>query len=267
MKDILIQFGPITVYSYGLFIALGIVAGYTHFIREAGRAKLDTNRLSNILFWSMLFAFVGAHLCYILLNLQYYLRNPLELIRIEDLRSGYVFLGGLAAGMVSSFLLLKKHKFDYALVMDLASPGLALAYSLGRIGCFLHGCCYGRVSHGVCAVWFPPDSPAGALLEPRIPTQLLSSLIGIAIFTILLLVRDRKRFKGEVFLAFIGLYSITRFGIEFLREDHYLQVLFFDIGQWAYLCILMIVIGLYIRNALRYGCFVNRQKLTLPRPK
>lgn len=260
MKDILIQFGPITVYSYGFFIALGILVGYTHFIREARQEKLDTNRLSSILFWSMLVAFLGAHLTYLLLNFQYYVANPLELIRIENVRSGYVFLGGLAAGMVSSFFLLKKHRFDYLRVMDLASPGFALAYSLGRIGCFLHGCCYGRISQGICAVWFPPDSPAGALLQPRIPTQLLSSLVSIGLFTILLVVRDRKKFKGEVFLAFIVLYSMSRFLIEFLREDHYLQVLFLDIGQWAYLCIFLVAMGLYMRKALLHGCFLGKKK-------
>lgn len=246
MKDILIQIGPLTIYSYGFFVAMGVLAGYYFLMHSAAKERLETADLSNIAIWSLLSGLLCAHLTYVFLNLNYFIENPKQML---DLRTGFVFAGGLIGGLGTGFILLKKLHFNVLQVMDLAAPGFAIAYSLGRIGCYLHGCCYGLVSHSVWGVCFPPDSPAGYIQEPRLPIQLLSSLISVVLFVFLLIIRDQKRFMGQVFYSYLILYSITRAGIEFLRDEHYKSLGFLDIGQWAYLGIAVVGVILYIKTA------------------
>jgi len=243
MRDILFQIGPIKIYSYGFFIAVGIMASYALLMQEARRKKVNTQVLSNIFFWSIIWAFLGAHLSFVILNAGYFVEHPLE---IFNLRSGFIFLGGFVSGVIASYVMIKKEKLDYFDVMDMVSPGLALAYAFGRIGCYMHGCCYGIVSTCLLAVQFPPDSPAGDVPYPRLPIQLLSSIVSIGIFSVLTVIRKHKHFKGQIFISYIILYSFTRFLIEFLRGEHYRQIGILDIGQWFYLALGIVSTAVYL---------------------
>ena len=129
MKDILLQLGPVKIYSYGFFVAAGLILGYNFLLREAARCKLNVERISSIAFWSIVWSLIGAHALYIRLNFEHFRYNPSEML---DLRSGYVFSGGLAAGMIAAYALLRKHRIEYLSVMDIAAPAFSQPSALGR---------------------------------------------------------------------------------------------------------------------------------------
>lgn len=117
--------------------------------------------------------------------------------------------------------------------MDLLVPFVALAQSLGRIGCFLNGCCFGKESF--YGIYFPSH---GAVL---IPTQLYSSLAMLIIFVILRIMQDMPHKQGQIFYAYLFLYSVKRFLIEFLRADN--KVIFSDLTLFQLLSLAVFVIS------------------------
>lgn len=146
---------------------------------------------------------------------------------------GLVYYGGLVFAILGGIVLLKRDRFDPWKAADLSAPGVALGLAFGRIGCLLAGCCFGTPSTGPLALFFPHHSPAseaqakakllGSVSLPALsvhPTQVFESLASLAVAAFCLLwVHGRKRYDGEVFLWFLGLYGLARFGLEFLRAD------------------------------------------------
>jgi len=153
---------------------------------------------------------IGARIFYVAYNFSYYFSNPLEIIMLQ--RGGLSWFGGLILGSISGLVYLKKHKFKVLEVLDLVIPFLALAQALGRIGCLLNGCCYGRES--VFGLYFESFGTT------VIPTQAYSSLLLLVIYGILRFLQERPHKRGEIFFTYLFLYSIKRFIIEFWRVDN-----------------------------------------------
>jgi phosphatidylglycerol:prolipoprotein diacylglycerol transferase len=146
---------------------------------------------------------------------------------------GLVYYGGLVFATLGAVVLLKRDRFDIWKASDLSAPGISLGLGFGRIGCLLAGCCFGQPSSGPLALVFPPHSPAseaqakakllagvGLPSLPVHPAQVYESLASIAVAAFCLFwVHARKRYDGQVFLWFLGLYGLARFCLEFLRAD------------------------------------------------
>ncbi|MBM4358235.1 MAG: prolipoprotein diacylglyceryl transferase [Deltaproteobacteria bacterium] len=146
---------------------------------------------------------------------------------------GLVYYGGLVFATVGAIVLLKRDRFDIWKASDLSAPGISLGLGFGRIGCLLAGCCFGTPSDGPLALVFPRHSPASEaqakakLLAnvnlpslPVHPAQVYESLASFAIAAFCLVwMHGRKRYDGQVFLVFLGLYGLARFALEFLRAD------------------------------------------------
>ncbi|MEM9069689.1 MAG: prolipoprotein diacylglyceryl transferase [Myxococcota bacterium] len=153
-------------------------------------------------------------------------------------RGGLAYYGGLIAAGLYGVYFLRKEKFPVLKGVDLVGLTIPIGLFFGRMGCFLGGCCFGKVSDHWAAVSFPPQSPASEsqwkrdLLENANldslavhPTQLYEAFGCLAIAAIgIVLIRPRKRFDGQVMLVFLGLYAVLRFGLEYLRDD--------DRGAW-----------------------------------
>jgi phosphatidylglycerol:prolipoprotein diacylglycerol transferase len=139
-------------------------------------------------------------------------------------RRGFVFHGGFLSAAIAGFIFLRKRGISFWKIGDLVSPGLSLGYAIARIGCFLNGCCYGKCTNSPLGIKFPDDAlcyiTSSMAPVPIHPTQLYSFFSSIVIFVILLMLRKRARFQGEVFVNYILLYSTYRFTIEFLRADY-----------------------------------------------
>jgi len=118
----------------------------------------------------------------------------------------------LILGSLAGFLYLKVKKQSIYRMLDLIAPFVALAQSIGRIGCFLNGCCFGRPS--VFGIYFPVHE------DILIPTQLYSSLGLLVIFILLRFLQERPHKEGQILFAYLFLYSLKRFFIEFLRIDN-----------------------------------------------
>jgi phosphatidylglycerol:prolipoprotein diacylglycerol transferase len=159
---------------------------------------------------------------------------------------GLTFYGGFIAASAAAWFLLKKDRFPFWKAADMAGMTIPLGLGFGRMGCLLAGCCFGRPTSAARALVFPGNSPASdwqhkhELLSshflpslPIHPTQIYESVTAFAIAACCLLyVHGRKRYDGQVFLTFVVLYSLARFGLEFWRSDDRGGVLGLSTSQW-----------------------------------
>ena len=210
MLPVLCQIGPFSIYSYGLMLALAFLAAAYLARAQARKEGLDAELIFNLSFFSLLWGILGARLFYIFENLSYYIKNPLETLMLQ--RGGLSWFGGLGAGFLFAFLYLRKKKAPLLRALDLLAPFLALAQAIGRIGCFLNGCCFGKFSPS--GIYFPVHA------STLIPTQLYSCLILLFIFMIVRPLQDKPHRRGEVFFTYLLLDSLGRFIIEFWRADN-----------------------------------------------
>jgi phosphatidylglycerol:prolipoprotein diacylglycerol transferase len=262
MHPVLFEIGPLTIRSYGLMLALAFVVGIWLATRQAKREKVLANTMLDLSLVALITGIIGARILFVLLNLDYYSRHLFESIMFWQ--GGLVYYGGIILGVFCGILFLKVRKLNIWKVVDICAPSLAIGQAIGRIGCFLNGCCFGRpVSWGIK---FPPRSFASyeqfsqglikSVNEYSLsihPTQLYSSLNALIIFLILILVRRKKKFNGELFWLYLLLYTVTRFGIEFLRGDDRGPIFFnlFSISQ-------LISVGIFILALLIF--FILRRK-------
>ena len=203
------KIGPLTIYSYGLMLVIAFIVTTWLASIEAKRRGIDPDIIFNLNFIVFICGIIGARIFYISYNLDYYLHNPLEMIMLQ--KGGLAWFGGLTLGVFSGIFYLKIKKLAIFKMADLLSPYVALGQAIGRLGCFLNGCCFGKESvHGI---YFPVHN---AVL---IPTQLYSSLLLVFIFIILKMLQKRPHKEGQIFFAYLLLYSTKRFFIEFWRAD------------------------------------------------
>ncbi|MDD4955231.1 MAG: prolipoprotein diacylglyceryl transferase [Candidatus Omnitrophica bacterium] len=248
MHPILFKIGSFTIYTYGFLVFVGVLCGYFFCLREAGRENINKNVFSDIIFWTLIFSFIGARIFYIFTDFGNFLRNPPEMILS---RSGFVFYGGVVFGVISLFFLAKLHKIRFLKLADIIVLGVPLAHAFGRLGCFSYGCCYGLPTDSFIGVLFPKESPAGELGVCVIPTQLFEAFFLILLFIALLFIRKHKKFDGQILSLYLILYSIIRFGIEFFRGDPRGNVFFLSLSQFISLILLIFGIFLYLKLRAR----------------
>ncbi|MBN1221888.1 MAG: prolipoprotein diacylglyceryl transferase [Candidatus Aminicenantes bacterium] len=222
MFPVLIKIGPVSIHTYGFMMALGVASALWFVFRQAKKYDLPASRLIDMGFYTIIIALIGAKLILFVGNFSYYTRYPKELFSLA--RSGGVFQGGLAFGIVFALWYLRKHKLPVWKTADLVGPALALGHGFGRIGCFAAGCCYGRACAQPWGISFlneySHDLTGIPQSTPLHPTQLYEAVLNFLNFGILFLVLRRKKFDGQVFPFYIINYSIIRFIVEFYRGDH-----------------------------------------------
>jgi len=229
MHPILLKSGPLTIYSYGAFVALGFAVAAVLIYRRAASFGIDKDNISDLLVLMLVTGIVGARLLYVLLNFGYYQSNPSELINLS--KGGLVWYGGFFAAIVSSIVYIKRKSMGFWNTMDLITPYVALAQAFGRVGCFFNGCCYGI---------------------KNIPIQLYSSLLLVIIFVLLVTWQDRRRFSGEIALGYCTLYSLKRFGVEFLRGDNPRIFLGLTMSQIISLVVIIVAVLIFIKKASKW---------------
>jgi phosphatidylglycerol:prolipoprotein diacylglycerol transferase len=213
----LLSIGPLTLHTYGLFVALGLMVGLVVTMRVGKSQAMRPHQILDMGFMIILSAFIGSRAMYVFMNLSYYRQQPVEIFKVWE--GGLVFFGGIVAVMMTLLWYSRLSRPSFWEVGDLWAPGVAVGQAIGRIGCLMAGCCYGK----------PTDVPWGILfthphsLAPRHvfihPTQLYAFFSGMMIFWVLLGIHSRKRFPGQVFLWFLILHSTARLAMERLRGD------------------------------------------------
>jgi phosphatidylglycerol:prolipoprotein diacylglycerol transferase len=219
---------PLQIRWYGLMYVLGFLLGYIlykHNLRFK-KLSLDKDTYEGLIFAIMLGVILGGRLGYILFyNLPYYFTHPLEIFEVWQ--GGMSFHGGALGVIISGLIFARRHKLSFYKFADPAIPLVAIGLGLGRLGNFINGELYGRVTNVPWAMIFPDSDGL-----PRHPTQLYEMFLeGIVLAIIAQYVYRKTRLEGLGFWTFIGGYGIIRFLIEFVREpdqiDLYKNGLFF----------------------------------------
>ncbi|MBE9914920.1 prolipoprotein diacylglyceryl transferase [Paenibacillus donghaensis] len=215
MKNDLLHIGPITIYGYGLMIAIGIIAAYQVLITRAEKRHLERCHMSSITLWALLGGFLSAKLLYWITQGKNMMDHP-EIL--WNLSTGFVVYGGIVGGILSGYIYCKMKGLNFLQHLDLFVPSIALAQGFGRIGCLLAGCCYGEETHGWFGITFHDSelAPNGVKL---IPTQILESVFSFALFFVLIVLAKRKKPDGFIASLYLLIYSLGRFIIEFYRGD------------------------------------------------
>jgi phosphatidylglycerol---prolipoprotein diacylglyceryl transferase len=209
MYPTLLKIGFIHIYSYGLMVGCAFFISAFLLSERAARAGFKEDFFWNLCFWALIGGIAGGRLAYIILNFQFFRDNPQEILMLWH--GGLVWYGGLLGGILCALFYVKLKKKSIGKVLDELAPFVALGHSIGRIGCFLNGCCYGRPA--AWGIYFPVHN------DYLIPVQLFSSLNLLAVFIILRVMQERARRQGFVFVAYLLLSSLERFLMEFLRND------------------------------------------------
>jgi len=186
-------------------------------------------------------AIVGSRLMHILLNIQYYIQDPLAVFKIWQ--GGLVFSGGIIGVIISMFWYSKRRYLSLLKIGDVWAPGAALGQAIGRIGCFMSGCCYGKPTDLKWGVVFTHPHSLAPRNVPLHPTQIYSFVSGFIIFFILLKISSKKTFKGQVFLWFLILHSTARLIIERFRGDYRGIILNTDMSVTQLITIFILIAG------------------------
>ena len=217
MHPVLFRIGPLTVHTYGVFVASGFLLGLALAVRQANKEGIPSERIIDIGFYLLLSAIVGSRLLFIAVNAGYYLRHPLDVFKIWE--GGLVFYGGLILAIPVAVRYIRKHNLDLWKMTDIFAPSIAIGHVLGRLGCFSAGCCYGKASSLPWAVTFTDPGCLARTGVPLHPTQLYEAAGEFLNFLILITLRRRQSFKGQLFWTYIVLYSVLRFTVEMFRGD------------------------------------------------
>ena len=217
----LFRIGNFPINTYGVFLALAFLCAILIAVRLARRDGLPSEKIYDLSLWMLLAGLIGSKIL-MLFTEPDYRDNPALLLSLDFLRSGGVFYGGLLGAVLAGYFLMKRYKLPWWKTADACAPGIAVANFFGRQGCFAAGCCWGKPTTLPWGVKFTEKGheitgvPIDAYLHP---TQLYESFAMLLVFFFLLWLHKRKRFDGQVILAYALLYSIIRFAIEFVRDD------------------------------------------------
>ena len=215
MKNELFSIGPITIYGYGLMIAIGVLAAYFSATYRSKKYALDPDKVFYVTVWAVIGGFGGAKLLYLITQLPAIFKDPSLL---KDARNGFVVYGGIIGGILAAWLYCKVSKLKFMKYFDLVMPSVALAQGFGRIGCFLAGCCYGKETNRAFHIIFH-DSAYAPNNVPLIPTQLISSGLDFLNCIFLMWFAGKKKGDGQVAGLYLVCYSVGRFVLEFFRGD------------------------------------------------
>ena len=260
MHPILFTIGPITVYSYGVMLAAAVLVCTYLLSIDARRYNISRETAYDLVFWCMLWGIIGARIFYVFIEWPYFSANLLEIPMLQ--KGGLAWQGGFLGGTLAGVWFVYRKKLSLRPLMDLAAPYVALGQSIGRIGCFLNGCCYGKpVSWGI---YFPTHSAR------LYPTQLFEVIGLFIIFLILKKAQDRSFASlrmtshrhsepegrrilkpGFIFILYLWLAAIERFIVEFYRADH--DLLWGGLSLAQYVALGVFAAGLVLMKVFKKG--------------
>jgi phosphatidylglycerol:prolipoprotein diacylglycerol transferase len=215
------RIGSFPINTYGVFLAIAFLCAILIAVRLGARDGLPKERIYDLSLWMLLASLVGSKVLMLFTEPEYR-EHPAQLLSLDFLRSGGVFYGGLIGAVIAGFLLIKRYKLPWWKTADACAPGIAIGNFFGRQGCFAAGCCWGKPTSLPWGVKFTElghevtGVPTDVYLHP---TQLYESFAMLLVFGFLFWLHKRKKFDGQVILAYAILYSAIRFAIEFVRDD------------------------------------------------
>jgi phosphatidylglycerol:prolipoprotein diacylglycerol transferase len=276
MLPTLFKIGPIPIHSYGLMMAIGFLTALYLARRDAPRFGLDPDRLSDMAFWLLLLGLSGTRVLYIIMfRHEFSWTQPVEWIAIW--KGGLVFQGAIPPALAVLYYYARRYNMGFWNLLDVVAPYAALGHAIGRIGCFLNGCCYGQRTDLPWGVSFPRipfgtsepfafdgspvyidhaqryhfDTSVDQWSYPVHPTQLYSAVGLTMLFFVLIYLRNHWRpFHGSIFTLYFMLYGVFRFFLEMIRGDHN-PTHFFNLTDQQIFSIIAFVVAAFLFVALR----------------
>lgn len=246
-----IQIGPITLYTWGMFLALAFLIAFFWILKKAKKHEIDLDIIYGSFTWIILGAIIGARLGYILQFPKDYFSQPLEILKIWE--GGLTLHGGIFGVLIAGIIYAKFAKVSKRLffqIADLMVLVLPISIAVGRIGCSLindHQGAETSLPWGI--VW-----PNGIVRHPVAEYLIISALI---LFFILRFLKPRLKEPGQLFFAFLLLYSISRFLLDFTRATDTLlsdpRYFYLFTAQWLSLAI---ILGIIVKKLI----FLKRSK-------
>jgi phosphatidylglycerol:prolipoprotein diacylglycerol transferase len=254
IDPVIFQIGSFKLQYYGLMYIVAFAITYIlvrYRVAREDRFDLSVQQVNDLTTYAVLGLIIGARLGYVLFyNLSYYLRHPLEIILPFDFSNGITFTGisgmsyhgGLIGILLITWFYVRRANMRFRDVMDLYVPVVPLGYTFGRLGNFINGELYGRITESPIGMYFPM-APQRAL---RHPSQLYEAFFeGIFLFIILWSLRKIKTPRGAMLALYVIGYGTVRFFIEFFREpDAHLGFIFLSFSMGQLLCMAMIIAGI-----------------------
>jgi phosphatidylglycerol:prolipoprotein diacylglycerol transferase len=264
-----IPYTNFTFNTYGFLLAVAFVAGLFLMARLASRDGLDKQKVYDLGLWVLAASLVGSKALMVITEWDLYYRdNPSQIFTLDFFRSGGVFYGGFIAAVIASVIVMRVYKLPWWRTADAFAPGIAIGQVIGRLGCFSAGCCWGKPTTAWCGVhftdrghevtgvptmvshlndpiqqnvWAERLASLGGLLAPvkLHPAQLYEAGATLLILVILLVMYRRRRFNGQIVLAYAMLYAVARFIIEYWRDDPRGEI--FDLSTSQFIAIFIFI--------------------------
>ena len=242
--------------------------------RQARKDGLDVNRVYDLGLWVLGASLIGSKLLMVITEWEDYGGDWRRMFSLDFLRSAGVFYGGFIGAVVASVIVMRIYKLPWWRTADAFAPGIVIGQAIGRLGCFSAGCCWGKPTTGICGVHFSDKGheatqvptlvshlptaiqqewaeKLGGLNAPVYlhPAQLYEVAATSIIFVVLLLLAKRRKFHGQIVLAYAMLYAIARFIIEIWRDDPRGALLGISTSQFIALVIFVGSLIAYIYRA------------------
>jgi len=254
MFPTIIEIGWFKVHSYGLCIAIAFLVCLYLTMRDAKKKGIDPEAIENEAIFALLAGIIGSRIFHIILfPHEYSITDPIGWVAIWQ--GGLVFQGALPFAFAYVIWAMRRRKISFLLVADCAVPYLALGQGIGRIGCFLNGCCYGKPTTCFLGMSFPEGCPVfqsypgnNGWSLPVHPTQLYTTAGLFLLCVLLIYLRNNwSPFIGFTIPAYFFLHGFLRFLNEFFRGDHNPTGLGFGIlSDQQIFCILEVLLGILL---------------------
>lgn len=208
--------------TYGVLLAIGFILALWLTARLAARDGLPKQRIYDLGLYVLAASLVGSKALMVVTEWNDYGGDWRRMLSLDFLRSGGVFYGGFLAAVLASVLLMRLWKLPWPKTSDAFAPGIALGHAIGRLGCFSAGCCWGKPTTSWIGVHFTQKAnelTGVPISEALVPTQLIEAVINLLIFGFLLWLTRRRKFEGQIIYAYMMIYAVARFTIEFWRDD------------------------------------------------
>ncbi len=260
MYPTLFQIGSFRLSTYGLMMMTAFVAGIVLAVLRGRRLGMPRGFVQDLSTLILVGSLAGARLIYVLTHLEEFRGNWLGVI--NPIRTdgnfgiaGLVLLGGVLTAIPLTVWYSRRKGQSVLEVLDLLAPSLALGIAIGRVGCLLNGCCFGRACSLPWAIHYPAESHLhGVGLHP---TQAYSILINLALMFLLLRVARRRRFQGQVFGLFLLIYSPGRFLVEFFR-DYEAGMILARFGSWDFTTSQLLTFVMFLAAIALYRSWKER---------
>lgn len=251
-QALVLTFGPINIYWYGLFMVTGIIVALVISMKLAKYYKVESDTLFDLAFWLIINGLIGARAYDVCLQLPYYLINPLDIFKIWQ--GGLAIHGGIFAGLITIYCFAKKHKIYFWKLCALIVPGLALAQAIGRWGNYFNQEIFGLPTSLPWAIPIdlinrPISYISSEFFQPTFLYESLGSLfIFFILFALNFYVIKNNKLKNNFYIItttlYVLLYSILRFSLEFIRIDE--APSFLSIRWPQFISLILIVISIKI---------------------